>query len=50
MIQMELEICLIDNKPIDESQAYRVLRDEVGDEYARKWVRRIVIPPDEQAS
>jgi hypothetical protein len=50
MIQMELDVCIIDNKPIDESQAYRVLREEIGEEYANRWVRQIIIPPDDGTS
>lgn len=38
-----IELCILDNKPLEESQCFRTLCDVVGEERARMWVDEITI-------
>lgn len=44
MIEIEsYKVCMIDNKPIGESQAYKVLVDEIGEERAARWTYDYIV-------
>lgn len=48
MIQMEIQVCMIDELPVEQSRAYDVLVREMGIEIANRWTYWIVIPPDSE--
>ena len=47
MIQAEFQVCILDEKIIEDSEIFKVLVKEIGEENALKWTYAAVVPLDE---
>lgn len=50
MIHMIVDICIIDNRPIEQSPSYQFIEQTYGKFEAAKLVRREVVPPVEHSA
>lgn len=47
MIQMEVEVCRLDNRPIDRSVAYKLLELCLGSTSAKRLTYTVTVPKDD---
>lgn len=46
MIQAEIQVCIIDNKPVELSEVYEVILQELGQEDADRWTKLVLVPQE----